>query len=86
LAAFKPDKEAEEEFEEVWQGTTNDIYSNFREDLKSQYDQARLIMKLNQQLRLKILHQLKQNKTILNQTLRQKERLVLRLESHARDF
>ena len=55
-AAFKPDKEVEEEFEEVWQGLTSDIYNSMRDDLKSTYDQARLLMKLNQQLRMKIIH------------------------------
>lgn len=32
------DKEAEEEFEDVWQGLTSDIYQNMRDDLRSQYD------------------------------------------------
>ncbi len=86
LAAFKADKETEEEFEEVWQGLTSDIYNGMRDELKGTYDQARLLMKLNQQLRMKIIHSAKQSKTLLNQTQKQKERLVLRIESHARDF
>lgn len=85
-AAFKTDKEIDDEFEETWSGLTSDIYSTMREDLKSQYDQARLMMKLNQQLRMKILYSVKTSKTLLSQTQKQKERLVQRLESHARDF
>jgi hypothetical protein len=86
LAAFKTDKEIEEEFEDTWSGLTSDIYSNMRDDLKGQYDQARILMKLNQQLRMKILHTVKTSKTLLAQTQKQKERLVQRIESHARDF
>lgn len=67
-AAFKTDKEIDEEFEETWSGLTSDIYSTMREDLKSQYDQARLMMKLNQQLRMKILYSVKTSKTLLSQT------------------
>lgn len=48
MAAFKTDKEIEDEFEETWAGLTSDIYSTLRDDLKSHYDQARLLMKLNQ--------------------------------------
>lgn len=86
MAAFKTDKEIDEEFEETWSGLTSDVYSTMREDLKGQYDQARLMMKLNQQLRMKILYSVKTSKTLLSQTQKQKERLVQRLESHARDF
>lgn len=43
-------------------------------------------MKLNQQLRMKILHSIKASRTLLSQTQRQKERLVQRIEAHARDF
>lgn len=85
-AAFKEDKEVEEEFEETWSGLTSDIYSTLRDDLKGHYDQARILMKLNQQLRMKILYSVKTSKTLLSQTQKQKERLVQRLESHARDF
>lgn len=67
-AAFKTDKEIDEEFEETWSGLTSDIYSTMKEDLKSQYDQARLMMKLNQQLRMKILYSVKTSKTLLSQT------------------
>jgi hypothetical protein len=85
-AAFKADKEIEEDFEETWSGLTSDIYSTMREDLKGHYDQARILMKLNQQLRMKILYSVKTSKTLLSQTQKQKERLVQRLESHSRDF
>ena len=84
--AFKTDKEIEDEFEETWSGLTSDVYATLRDDLKNQYDQARILMKLNQQLRMKILYSVKTSKTLLNQTQKQKERLVQRLESHARDF
>lgn len=65
-AAFKEDKEIDEEFEETWSGLTSDIYSSLREDLKGHYDQARILMKLNQQLRMKILYSVKTSKTLLN--------------------
>ena len=59
------DKEDEKEFDETFSSLTADIYSNLREDMKNQYDQARLMMKLNQQLRIKILYSLKNNKQML---------------------
>jgi len=43
-------------------------------------------MKLNQQLRIRLLTQTKQTRQILAQTLRQKDKLVNRLEAQAKDF
>lgn len=56
FASTRTDKEAEEEFEELWQGATVDLYRLMRDDLKSQYEQARILMKLNQQLRNRLMH------------------------------
>jgi hypothetical protein len=53
------DKEDEKDFDDTFQGLTSDVYANLRDDIKNQYDQARLMMKFNQQLRLKILYSLK---------------------------
>jgi hypothetical protein len=80
------DKEDEKDFDDTFMGLTSDVYSNLREDLKNQYDQSRLVMKYNQQLRLKILYSLKQNKQTLSQTLRQREKLLQRLEISAKDL
>ena len=49
------EKEDVEETEETWQGLQDDIYSNLRDDRRSQYDQARSLMKLNQQLRVRLI-------------------------------
>ena len=65
---------------------TSDFFFNMREDIKGQYDQARVLMKLNQQLRNRLLQQVKQSKQILNQTKRQKDKLVQRLEIQSKDF
>jgi len=53
--------------------------------MKNSYDQARLLMKFNQQLRVKILYSLKTNKQMLGQTIRQREKLLQRLEVSAKD-
>ena len=83
--AFRVDKEAEEEFEDIWQGLTQDIYQNLREDLRSQYDQARTLMKLNQQLRQRLIHQTRSTRQLLQHTLRQREKLIGRLEIASKD-
>lgn len=57
-----------------------------RDDLRSQYDQARSLMKLNQQLRVRLIQQTKAARQILSQTLKQKEKLLQRLEISAKDF
>jgi hypothetical protein len=80
------EKEGMEEHEDTWQGLQDDLYSNLRDDLRSQYDQARSLMKLNQQLRQRLIQQTKVARQILSQTLRQKEKLVQRLEISAKDF
>ena len=86
IAQQQFDKEDEKDFDDSFQGITSDIYSNLRDDVKNQYDQARLVMKFNQQLRNKILYSLKQNKQMLGQTLRQRDKLLQRLEVSAKDF
>ena len=86
IAQQQFDKEDEKDFDDTFQGITSDIYSNLREDVKNQYDQARLVMKFNQQLRNKILFSLKQNKQMLGQTLRQRDKLLQRLEVSAKDI
>jgi len=43
-------------------------------------------MKLNQQLRLRLIQQTKAARQTLVQTLRQKEKLVQRVEISAKDF
>jgi hypothetical protein len=65
---------------------TSELYSTLREDLKSQYDQARTLMKLNQQLRQRLIYQAKSARLLLLQTMKQKEKLVQRLEIQAKDF
>ena len=79
-------KEDTMEFEEVWEQTTRDIYSTTNDDLKSQYDHARLIIKLNQQLRQRLVSSTKQTRQLLNQTLKLKEKVVKRVASSSKDF
>jgi len=82
----KISKEDQQEFDDIWQQTTGDIYSNLKDDLKTQYDQARLIMKLNQQLRYRLISSSKQTRQLLNQTMRLKDKVVTRIETSSKDF
>jgi len=69
LEQTKITKEDTKEFEEIWDQTTRDIYMNTNDDLKSQFEHARLVIKLNQQLRQRLVSSAKQTRQLLNQTL-----------------
>jgi hypothetical protein len=44
----------DEEFEHAWASVAKDVFGTMRDDLKSQYDQARGLMKINTILKQKL--------------------------------